>query len=245
MSPSPGAEAVHVGQNIEALQQLLQVPDEALRGALDVSYNRLWDMKRRDWAQKKTIEQVAAALTQLSGTPVTPENVLTGHLGPESFARRAVEAFVQRAAELGGGLMASGATGGVSLPRLHLGEVRAGPAAAFQAGDADTVVRADPGDFVVTADGECMLPTIAHGDELVCMWSEAAGDGELAMVSYCDQNGDWQTGVKRVRRDGPRLYLQCDNRASDALGERHYPDIHPDELRIHAVVVGLWRPFRR
>lgn len=240
---SSSTDAVHVGQNIEALQRQLQVSDEALRDALDISYNRLWDMKRRDWAQKKTVEQVAAALSELSGTTVTAENVLTGHLGPETFARRAVEAFVQRAAELGGGLGAFG--GGISLPRLHLGEVRAGPAAAFQAGDADTVVRADAGDFVVTASGDCMLPTIADGDELVCRWSEAVGDGDLAMVSYCDAHGEWQSGVKRVRRDGTRLFLACDNRSADALGQRHYPDIYPSELRIHALVVGLWRPLRR
>lgn len=233
---------IHVGHNIEALQQQLGVTDDDMLAELGLSYNRFWDMKRREWAQKKTVAQVAEALTRLSGTTVSPEHVLTGRLEPEQFASRAVEEFIRRASALEreNGLP----LGGIRLPRLHLGALPAGPVDGFEPGDPAQVVRADPGDFVVTADGECMLPAIGDGDELVCIAGDAATDGDLAVVSYADDNGDWQHGVKRVRREGDRLWLVCDNQSADAFGRRLYPDIHPTELRVHGLVVGLWRPLR-
>lgn len=246
MANEPAAGEVHVGHNVAALQRQLGVSDEALREVLGLSYNRLWDLKRRDWAQKKTVEAVAAALSELAGVEVTVEQVLTGRLRPEQFAARAVAAFVQRASELAGGPTDERpAGGGIRLPRLHLGALPAGPAQAFEAGDPTTVVRSDTGDFVVTADGDCMLPTIGDGDELVCVWTEQAASGELAVVSYADDNGEWQTGIKRIGREGERLLLICDNRSADSFGRRIYPDIRPAELRIHGLVVGLWRPLRR
>ena len=234
---------VHVGHNIEALQRELGVPDEALVARLGLSYNRFWDMKRRDWAQKRTVEQVAAALADLSGAPVRPEHVLTGRLDPEDFASRAVQAFVRRASELTRAEAAE--RGGIRLPRLHLGALPAGPVAGFEAADTQQVVRADPGDFVVTADGDCMAPTVADGDELVCLCAETAADGEIVVVSYADADGEWHSGVKRLKRDGDRCWLTCDNLSADPVGRRLYPDILPADLRIHGVVVGLWRPVRR
>ncbi|NUP99748.1 MAG: LexA family transcriptional regulator [Armatimonadetes bacterium] len=233
---------IHVGHNIDAIQQQLGVTDEAMLAALGLSYNRFWDMKRREWAQKKTIAQVAAALTELTGITVTPEQVLTGRLAPEQFAERAVETFVKLASELEREPRLP--LGGVRLPRLHLGSLPAGPAEAFEPGDAAVVVRSDPGDFVVTADGDCMLPTIGDGDELVCVAAEQADDGQITVVTYADGQHHWQSGVKRFRREGDRCWLSCDNQSADSFGRRHYPDIHPLELRVHGVVVGLWRALR-
>lgn len=233
---------IHVGQNIEALQQQLQVSDDAMLAELGLSYNRFWDMKRREWAQKKTIAQVAGALSRLSGVAVTPEHVLCGRLDPEQFASRAVEAFLRKASELQREPAAP--LGGIRLPRLHLGALPAGPALNYEPGDPTLVVRADPGDFVVTADGECMLPTIGDGDELVCVARETAEDQQIAVVSYRDESGEWQAGVKRVRRQGELFWLTCDNQSADPLGRRLFPDIQPRELRVHGIVVGLWRPLR-
>ncbi len=234
---------LHIGRNIDSLQRQLGVSDEDMLAELGLSYNRFWDMKRREWAQKRTVAQVAAALSRLSGVAVQPDQVMTGRLRPEDFGRRAVAEFLRRAQELD---PADGLPNGdgVRLPRLHLGSLPAGPAETFQAAGSDLVVRADPGDFVVTADGDCMLPTLGHGDELVCVFTEQADDGQLAVVSYADEGGLWQSGVKRVRRDGDRLWLSCDNLGADSLGQRRYPDIHPAELRIHGIVVGLWRALR-
>ncbi|MBI2297946.1 MAG: S24 family peptidase [Armatimonadetes bacterium] len=242
MQNSTSKGEIHIGRNIDALQHQLSLTDEQLLGVLGLSYNRFWDMKRRDWAQKKTIAQVAAALTQLSGMSISPEQILTGRLGPEQLASRAVEQFIRMVSELEHEDAVP--MGGVRLPRLHLGAVPAGPAATFEPGDPSQVVRADPGDFVVCADGDCMLPTIKDGDELVCVHAESAVDGEVVVASYADELGDWQSGIKRLRSNGGGVRLTCDNQSADALGRRLFPDIVPVELRVQGVVVGLWRPLR-
>jgi hypothetical protein len=241
-APVRGGE-VHVGRNIEALQRELGVSDEALVARLGLSHNRFWDMKRRDWAQKKTVALVAAALSEASGTAVSAENVLTGRLDAEAFASRAVEAFVRRAEQLS--RPEGRSLGGIRLPRLHLGALPAGPVTGFETGDAQQVVRADPGDFVITADGDCMLPTLCDGDELVCVFAETAADGDVVVASYGDEAGEWQSGIKRLVHNGEGAILRCDNQSADPLGRRLYPDIRPRDLRIHGVVVGLWRPVRR
>ena len=234
-------DEVHLGRHIEALQADLGVSDEALIERLGLSYNRFWDMKRRDWAQKKTVSAVAAALSELSGVTVTVEHVLTGRLAPEQFAQRAVRAFMRSVSALDSG----GVAGGVRLPRLHLGAIPAGQAAQFEPDEPQLVVRSDPGDFVVTADGDCMLPTLADGDEAICVFAESARDHDVVVCTYCDEAGEWQSGIKRLRQTGDRSWLICDNQSADLHGRRFYPDIHPAQLRLHGVVVGIWRPLRR
>jgi len=236
-----GPDEVHLGRHIEALQAELGVSDEALLQRLGLSYNRFWDMKRRDWAQKKTVLSVAAALSELSGVPVTVEHVLTGRLEPEQFAARAVRAFMRSVSALD----SSGLSGGIRLPRLHLGAVPAGQALHFEPDEPQTVVRSDHGDFVVTADGDCMVPTLADGDEAICVYAESARDHDVVVCSYCDESGEWQSGIKRLRHSGDRNWLSCDNQSADVHGRRFYPDIHPIELRLHGVVVGIWRSMRR
>ncbi|MBI5830846.1 MAG: S24 family peptidase [Armatimonadetes bacterium] len=232
---------VHLGRHIEALQAELGVSDEALIERLGLSYNRFWDMKRRDWAQKKTVVAVAAALAEVSGVPVTAEHVLTGRLAPEQFAARAVRAFMRSVSALD----SSGLSGGIRLPRLHLGAVPAGSAPQFEPDEPHTVVRSDSGDFVVTADGDCMMPTMDDGDEAICVFAESARDHDVVVCSYCDEAGEWQSGIKRLRQSGDRSWLSCDNQSADVHGRRFHPDIHPTQLRLHGVVVGIWRPLRR
>lgn len=234
-------DELHLGRRIEALQAELGVSDQALVERLGLSYNRFWDMKRRDWAQKKTVSAVAAALSELSGVTVTPEHVLTGRLAPEQFAARAVQAFMRSVSALD----SSGLSGGLCLPRLHLGALPAGQAPQFEPDEPRTVVRSDSGDFVVTADGDCMVPTLADGDEAICRFSESARDGDVVVCSYCDDGEEWQSGIKRLRQSGDRAWLTCDNQSADVHGRRYYPDIHPRQLRLHGVVVGIWRPLRR
>jgi phage repressor protein C with HTH and peptisase S24 domain len=185
---------------------------------------------------------VARALSRLSGVEVSAEQVLTGRLAPEQFATRAVAALAREVEALERTRVP---LGGIRLPRFHLGALPAGPVKAFEPGDAQQVVRADPGDFVVTADGDCMVPTVCHGDELICVFSDQATDGDVVVASYADDRGEWQSGVKRLRRETERAWLTCDNRSADPLGHRLYPDIHPAQIRLHGVVVGLWRPLRR
>lgn len=233
---------VHVGRNIERLQQQFGISDDQMLGALGLSYNRFWDMKRREWAQKKTVAQVAAALTELTGMRVTAEHILTGRMDPEQFATLAVESFIRQASELD---REEGVPlGGIRLPRLHLGALPAGPAQAYEPSDPAQIVRADPGDFVVTADGDCMVPTIGDGDELVCVMASGADDGQVVVASYADESGEWQSGVKRLRKDGDVSWLTCDNQSADAFGRRLFPDITPTEVRVIGIVVGLWRPLR-
>lgn len=236
-------DGIHVGQNIDHLQNQLGVTDEALQDALGLSYSRFWDLKRRNWAQKKTVDTVAEALSKLSGARISAHQVLSGRLEPDQFAVRAVREFVRAAEQLE--RTRDTGFGGIRLPRLHLGALPAGPAATFEAGDPQQVVQAMPGDFVVTADGDCMFPTLADGDQLICLAHDHADDQDVVVVGYAERFGEWQTGIKRLRRDGDRLWLTCDNPSRDALGGKVYGDIYPHELRIHGVVVGLWRPVKR
>lgn len=234
---SPPGE-IHVGRNIDALQRQLGVTDEEMLEALGLSYNRLWDMKRRDWAQKRTIDQVAAALTRISGVPVAPLHVLTGRLDPERFASLAIEAFVRLASELDD--PGPAANGGIRLPLLEPEGARL-DANDLPPGEPAEVIRAAPGDFVLVATGRAMEPTIIAGDRLVGVRATAAADGDLVVASFAVAPGEWQFGVRRLRRDGERPILASDNLSADAFGRRVYPDVCPAELRIHGIVVGIWR----
>lgn len=227
---------IHLGRNIDALQHQLGVTDEDMLATLGLSYNRFWDMKRRDWAQKKTVAQVASALTELSGLSITASQVLSGRLEPEQYAARAVEEFIRLAGELGSGNGIP--VGGVRLPRLGL--ETAGPEGA-EVGTTEQIVSTDPGDCVVTAPDAAMLPTIAPGDELVCRLTGEAADGAVVVASYLLEDGIWRSGVRRLRCEGDLTWLMCDNQSADPYGQRLFPDEHPAGLTVHGQVTGVWR----
>ena len=224
---------VHLGRNIDALQTQLQVSDEQMLAALGLSYNRFWDMKRRDWAQKKTVSQVAAALSGLSGVDVSCEQVLCGRLEPERFAERAVSEFLRQVQRLG---EATGPTaGGLALPRLHVTEAGA------ELRELAQVVRPELGEFCFTAAGDAMLPVIAAGDQVVCQAMAAVAEGQPAVVTWTDAGGTRQTEIRRVRHEAERVWLAADNLSTDAFGRRVYADQQPSECEIHGLVLGLWR----